>query len=514
MFDSEIIEINDNHTNNAKILASCLSTPQGRKRGMIDMLGINCAISYLQSCNFRIDTKRSVFKIPLLFEEFKISDIYYNNYRIDVITLYKEKTVKIPKIHADIDIMPHFYFVVQIGTKIKEAKMIGFIDAKSILSATCDSKYFYPSLDLVFDIKRFATLTKRPILTKNMLTKHIDCLGLFLKFIDNDLSSVYKKQLIQHLMNCESCRTRFIDALEFEKLAGSIKKYPSLMQKYTSIPTSFDSLKEETKSENPLTSSAPVPSEVFYKEESYSSFDKLKKDALSEQDKKIDRLQLSKRFIETVFNDMPKIELPKFKTFVATKSRRVIIVIFAMFFALSSFALIALKDKPEIERENEEIANLEPIPDDFIPDDDYVPGEAKLIPKQRDISEFNINQPISTAPVYTPNVSKISFEAPESLVKDANYTKFLQLVGKNVKLNLQNDLLLVNDIPTSKVAKVDIKMSSNAGVGMIKIVQSSGSKAIDASIKKVVNDTLKYMKPPGRGIISKMETVTLCIELN
>ena len=132
MLDVDIIEINDEQAHDAKLLASSLSTAQTRKRGMIEMLGISCAISYLHARKFRIDTKRSVYKIPLLFEEFKLSDIYYGNYRIDVITLYKEKTVKIPKIHVDMDIMPHFYFIVQIGSKIKEAKMIGFIDAKSI----------------------------------------------------------------------------------------------------------------------------------------------------------------------------------------------------------------------------------------------------------------------------------------------------------------------------------------------------------------------------------------------
>ena len=41
-----------------------------------------------------------------------------------VIENYKEKTIKIPKIHYDMDIAPHFYFIVQIGAKIKEANKI------------------------------------------------------------------------------------------------------------------------------------------------------------------------------------------------------------------------------------------------------------------------------------------------------------------------------------------------------------------------------------------------------
>ena len=168
MQNIDIIEINDEQAHSAKLLASTMSTPQIRKRGMIDMLGISCAVNYLHARRVRIDTRKSVYKIPLLFEEFKISDIYHGNYRIDVITLYKEKTIKIPKIHVDMEIMPHFYFVVQIGSKIREAKMIGFIEAKSILKCSHDSKFYYPTLDLIFDVdKQICSFDKTIYSNKN-----------------------------------------------------------------------------------------------------------------------------------------------------------------------------------------------------------------------------------------------------------------------------------------------------------------------------------------------------------
>ena len=232
MLDVEIIEIDDEQAHGAKLLASTLSDSQSRKRGMIDMLGISCAINYLHAKKVRTDSKKSVYKIPHLYEEFKISDIYYGNYRIDVITLYKEKTIKIPKIHVDMDILPHFYFIVQIGAKIKEAKMIVFIESKHIANCPHDSKFYYPTLNYIIGLDKFFILTRHALPTKTLLGKHVDCMGLFLKFIDNDLSSVYKRQLIQHLMNCDSCRARFIDVMEFEKLANNIKHYPELIKKH------------------------------------------------------------------------------------------------------------------------------------------------------------------------------------------------------------------------------------------------------------------------------------------
>ena len=62
MHNLDIIEINDEQAYNAKLLASAMSTPQIRKRGMIDMLGISCAISYLGARRVRVDNKKSAYK--------------------------------------------------------------------------------------------------------------------------------------------------------------------------------------------------------------------------------------------------------------------------------------------------------------------------------------------------------------------------------------------------------------------------------------------------------------------
>ena len=527
MLDVDIIEINDDQAHASKLLASSLSDAQTRKRGMLDMLGITCAISYLHAKKVRIDTNRSVYKIPLLFEEFKITDIYHGNYRIDVITLYKEKTVKIPKIHVDMDILPHFYFIVQIGSKIKEAKMIGFIEGSKITSCSHDSKYYYPTLDMIIDIGRFQNLTRHSIATKTLLGKHVDCLGLFLKFIDNDLSSVYKRQLIQHLMNCDSCRARFIDTIEFEKLANNIRFYPELIRRNeektsTSANAILESNKGYVSFEEGL-DNVKIREEQDFKEnqEEFSEINqeedapqKSKTVQMFDIMDKTDKKQMSKRVIDAIFDEMPKVEMSQIKTIANAKNRRILFIAIAIIFILGSFALISIKGSNDVIEQNNEIANFED-PFEYQEDFDFSEGEAKLISsKENAIDNFTIKQPISTKPTYSPSITKISWEAPESLVKKGSYTKFLQLIGKNVKLNLQNDLLLVNDIPTNKIVKVDIRIASNGDVDTIKMVASSGSPSIDASVQKVVTDTLTYMKPPSHGIISRPVDITLTLELN
>lgn len=523
MQNIDIIEINDEQAYNAKLLAATMSTPQIRKRGMIDMLGISCAINYLHTRRVRIDTRRSVYKIPLLFEEFKITDIYHGNYRIDVITLYKEKTIKIPKIHVDLEIMPHFYFVVQIGSKIKEAKMIGFIEAKNILKCSHDSKFYYPTLDLLFDLNRFALLTKQSVPTKTLIGKHVDCMGLFLKFIDNDLSSVYKKQLIQHLMNCDSCRSRFIDMMDFERLADNIRFYPDVVRKHETktpvqnIAIDYAQNSNHTSFEEGINNVKIT--EVADNSGAFINIETDEKQTQEDEPKTVEMFdipndkQASKKVIDTIFNEIPKIELPQIKSITNTKTKRGILTAILCLIVLGSFALISTKGAPDIMDENEEIANFEDFEEDY-PLSTRQKAEITHPVGNMDISNFDISQAIAPKPVYSPQVTRISWDAPESLVKKGNYTKYLQIIGKNIKLNLQNDLLLVNDIPANKIAKVDINIASNGNVNAIKITSSSGSPSIDASIEKVVNEIITNMKPPSHGLISRPANVTLVVELN
>ena len=525
MQNIDIIEIEDEQAYSAKLLASTMSTPQIRKRGMIDMLGISCAINYLHARKIRIDTKRSVYKIPLLFEEFKISDIYHGNYRIDVITLYKEKTIKIPKIHVDMEIMPHFYFVVQIGSKIKEAKMIGFIEAKSVLKCSHDSKYYYPTLDLLFDLNKFALLTRQSVPTKTLIGKHVDCMSLFLKFMDNDLSSVYKRQLIQHLMNCDSCRARFIDVMEFERLANSIRFYPDIIKKHETktitqnVAVDFNQNSRYSSFEESINNAT-----ISEAQDENNAFINIEQDENYSEDNQEKTVQMfdiplekqsKKDVISNIFNELQKIEMPQqIKAVTNAKTKRALLITIVLLFVLGSFALISFKGTADIIDENNEIASFEEFEEDYPQDYSEPTGQAKLIPKNEDISTFTIQQPIPSKPTYSPTITKLSWDAPENLVQKGNYTKYLQLIGKNIKLNLQNDLLLVNDIPANKIVKTDIIIASNGSVNSIKITHSSGSPAIDASIEKIVNETLTYMKPPSHGIMSRAVNVTLTVELN
>ena len=542
MADIDILEINDEQAQGAKLLASALSEPAVRKRGMIDLLGISCAVNYLCSNGFRIDTKKSVYKIPMLFEEFKITDIYYRSYRIDVITLYKEKNIKIPKVHFDMDISPNFYFIVQIGSKIKEAKMIGFIDAKAVKNSSHDSKYYYPTLDKIIDINKFSTLTVHSAPSKVLLGKHIDCLGLFLKFMDGDLSSIYKKQMIQHLMNCDSCRANFIDTMEFEKLAGNIKFYPELIRKHTmrNVATEagaevyergkFGSIEDSSNLE-PSTNTSPIAllEKEDYSDDNSDISDNSNNNNSNNEPENADitpkeieifdfldkeKTQSSKKIIDTIFSGIPKFELPQIKQFANAKNKRIILISIVMFLIFGSFALISIKGSVSENEANNLDAFEEPFEDDYDDEYSFGTGVDRYSQGEKRLEDFAAVQKKIAQPAYSPSVAKVSWEAPEAIAQKDSYKKYLQLAGKNINLNLQNDLLLVNDIPINKVVRFDIRVSADGDVESVKMVNSSGSNQIDASIRKVIKETLNYMKPPSHGIISKPIDITLVAQFN
>ena len=202
----------------------------------------------------------------------------------------------------------------------------------------------------------------------------------------------------------------------------------------------------------------------------------------------------------------------------SAKNKRMLIITVVMLFILGSFALISIKGTSDIIEENKEMASFEEPFEDYDgtyeENYNYPTGKAKLIPKERSIEEFSIQQPTQSQPAYAPTITKIAWEAPESITKKDSYKKYLQLAGKNIKLNLQNELLLVNDVPINKTVKADIEIASNGDVNSIKITTSSGSELIDMAVKKVITDTITYMKPPSHGIISRSINITLAVEMN
>ncbi len=533
-YTPSLLKITEDQNEYARMVASKMSHPMERKRGMIEILGITSAVNWLLANKIKVQVARSLHKVPKLLEEFKITDIYYNNYRIDVITVFREKTVKIPRLHAEFDIMPHYYLVVQLGAMLKETKIIGYLNPTDVLSSRKDSKYFYPPEEKLKSAEDFKRIIKTPGPIPSVIGKHLECMSLFLRFIDNELSTSYKKVLIQHLVTCETCTKKLVDVIEFDAAAKNVKNYPRTIEKYyNKYLIHKKQMMMEPK--NPAISNIQTPG--IPKRSSVTGM--LNKASLAGENSaepiKEPPMSAAKRAaqafkkttIDYIFRDKPDFEGSGDDVIIPIKGKKKKIAVMAVWalilvgiigFAVSRHSNSAPESIASADTEyTEDVGGLESfeensgdlngstegLPEDFYNSTSgyYGKGDDYAL-----ASEANGEPIIAT-------INKVSWEVPENLADKTNYKKFLQLVGKNIKLNLQNDLLLSNDTAKNSLIKVDIKFGHNGDIQSLKIASSSGSNNIDEIIKKSVKETLSYMKPPQSGFGTKSAEITLVIEL-
>lgn len=531
-YNGSLLKITEDQNEYARMVSSKMSHPLARKRGMIDLIGITSAVNWFLANKIKVQVARSLHKVPKLLEEFKITDIYYNNYRIDVITVFREKNVKIPRVHAEFDIMPNYYLVVQIGSMLKETRIIGYLNPADVLSSKKDNKFFYPpeeKLRSAEDLKR-AIKTPAPIPT--VTGKHLECMGLFLRFIDDELSTSYKKVLIQHLLSCETCTKKLVDVIEFDHAAKSARVYPRTIEKYYN---KFLLHKKQMAMENSQMSKIISPNNAMAPNKSNVTgmLNKASLRGAEEAPQEPPMMmgaaqraaqRFKKNTIDYIFRDKPDFEGSGDDVIVSkNKNKKIILmvasallVIFIAGFALtrnSGSAPDSITNAGS-EYSEEELASFEETSGDLTGSNEGLPEDfynstAGYYGKDTDYalaSEANGEPIIAT-------INKVSWEVPENLADKTNYKKFLQLVGKNIKLNLQNDLLLSNDTAKNSLIKVDIKFGHSGDIQSLKIAQTSGSTQIDDIIKKSVRETLSYMKPPQSGFGTKTAEITLVIEL-
>lgn len=121
-----------------------------------------------------------------------------------------------------------------------------------------------------------------------------------------------------------------------------------------------------------------------------------------------------------------------------------------------------------------------------------IPGEAQQPNRDmgKAMSEAFLSEPVNT------NISKIAWEVPEDLAYNDTFRKYLQVAGKNLKLNLQNDLLLATEMAYSNKVIIDLGINKDGTLKSESVVTSSGSKQIDKIVLQSVKETLKYLKMP------------------
>ncbi len=495
-YSGATIQISDDFANYARRISSRMSTSQVRKKGLVNILAIKCAAQYFTDCGLKVNISRGLHNIAEIFEEFQISDIYINNYRVDVLCRFRDGQIKIPIAHKECSCPPDYYVVVDLSDRLKDAGVAGYFKVSDINFLKSRGDYIPVNESHLKSTLSLVQELRRPSVPKAISGKHLDCAALFLRFIDGELGQSDKKFLIQHLLTCPACTKRLLDVLEFNRAIRGINNISSIMKNYSISSVKYQD--EDFIEEEEQKKSIELPVDDDYPLEKYTYSD-----------------EKYRNIIDGIFDKNPKIETSGFKSIIGSRKRKIILTLACIFLFLGAAVFIAFKNS------DSDISSISDV-------DSYSQDSGYDLQSQADFaSDHNLPQEVygvtsgsdysiasqTTGEPLVATINKVSWEVPENIANRANYTRFLQLVGKNIKLNLQNDLLLSSDFAKNNVIKLSIRIASNGDVIGMKILQGSGSEPIDNIIKKSVSETLMYMKPPSHGLIARPVDVTLIISL-
>ena len=93
-------------------------------------------------------------------------------------------------------------------------------------------------------------------------------------------------------------------------------------------------------------------------------------------------------------------------------------------------------------------------------------------------------------------ITKLSWQVSEKLAAEASVKEYLQTAGKNIQMNLQNDLANSADVAFNNMVKVSFEIAPDNTMKGMQVLESSGSDKIDEIILRSIKNTLKYVSVP------------------
>ena len=93
-------------------------------------------------------------------------------------------------------------------------------------------------------------------------------------------------------------------------------------------------------------------------------------------------------------------------------------------------------------------------------------------------------------------ITKLSWQVSEKLAANSSVKEYLQTAGKNIQMNLQNDLANSADINFNNIIKVSFEIAPDNTMKGMQVLESSGSDQVDEIVLRSIKNTLKYISVP------------------
>lgn len=502
------LKIKKDDRRRARTIASNLNSAIKRKIALVDMLGLDITYKFFAKAGIRLDNVNCLHKIPFALEEFRISDLNYNGNNIYVITVFNENFIRIPRIHFNLNLVPNYYIITEVSKELDKGVVGGFITPKDVLKCPSDTNYYYPKITDLKDPEGLIPFLTGKKATSLPFGRHADAISLFCKVLDETISHQEKRRLLAHLLSCPVCLNKLLASSSFDDIS----------KKMVLIKTDVEEKEPEVAEEM----------EVISEKKTYTSDFNQKIDILNSTLPSTEKGFLNlKNLLENASKDIkePIFNIERIKNFIKKFSENFAkLLYFSKVFGIFALGLIKKIPKKQAgiilasivgvlllanfiaDIKNDKINQKEPA---NASNQQYTYPEAEV----QNASPLYYAQ---TREVYSRNaeVSDISWDVDSSLAKKEEFINFLQVLGRNIKLNLQNEFLLIEETPLNNELKFKISFSNNASVKNISIVNSSGNEVIDNKILDTLYETLSYVKAPRNGFMMPDIKLFLNVSLN
>ena len=93
-------------------------------------------------------------------------------------------------------------------------------------------------------------------------------------------------------------------------------------------------------------------------------------------------------------------------------------------------------------------------------------------------------------------ITKISWNVSDKLAQNESFKNYLQVAGKNLQINLQNDLANTTEFAYNNKIHLNFQVTKNNEIKNLQVLDSSGSEQIDNVVLRSIKETLKYVNAP------------------
>ena len=217
----------------AKIYSSLLKDEYQRKRAYASITGLIGLVNLLVETGNEVQKSMTLFRNPVLNEQYEIADFYINNWHIDVRVIVDGDAFLVPKVQIDNELQPDYYAVIKLDKNISKAELLGFANTSVLEKQSFDSNYYSVALSTLISLDGFLAKISVPKELNFTEEEHETFMSSYLSLVDDELDAQTKNKLLRHLFDCPRCRVEFCCFTGFEMVNCNIVKYPEVIEDET-----------------------------------------------------------------------------------------------------------------------------------------------------------------------------------------------------------------------------------------------------------------------------------------